>query len=121
MARQQKARPLRALRKPIGRRHIGETARAHELRDDADCRHKQHGGGDTKADWKAGEERRGAAPNRKKVEQEPFACPGLGYKILYARCRRLAEHRTVAFEPGEKRDDLVELRKAQPLEPAKND
>ncbi len=42
-------------------------------------------------------------------------------EILYPWRRRLAEHRAVAFEPGQKGDDLVELGKHETGEPTECD
>ncbi|MNT68007.1 hypothetical protein D3C72_2062020 [compost metagenome] len=51
-------------------------------------------------------------------QQKPQPGARLPDKILHPRRRHPAKHRTVAFEPGDERNDLVELGEAKPGQPS---
>jgi hypothetical protein len=59
-----------------------------------------------------------SAPDSSEKDDEPSRCAGLGNQVLHARRRGSPHHRSVGLEPGEKRDDLVELCEDQSRQPA---
>ena len=62
-----------------------------------------------------------ATQTREKIKCEPFGGAAFDHEVLHARRRRLADDGPIAFEPGQERDDLVELGKAKTRQPSEAD
>ncbi|OKO86344.1 hypothetical protein AC630_03065 [Bradyrhizobium sp. AS23.2] len=99
---------------PQRARDIGEPPDPDDFADDADDAQSHRDHGSTESARLTDQERERSCPDGHIVDNEPLRRPALGDEILDSRRRSPPHDGAVGFQPGQERNDLVELREHQP-------
>lgn len=114
-------RPRRARGKAQGRCDGGKRTGADEFHHQADGRAELRQGGDAERPRTFGKERKRSRNHGQVVDKKPKACALILDQILNTWHCGPPENGAIAFEPGQKRNNLVELREAEAGQPAKDE